>query len=94
MSRNRDRLQDLIRFYGILSRLEESLRGKRVLRECHGRLTWPRRGLYFFFEEGKRRSDSGEGSRVTRVGTHAASAGSRTTLWRRLAQARDHLVAC
>jgi len=23
------------------------------LRECHGRLDWPRRGVYFFFEPGE-----------------------------------------
>jgi hypothetical protein len=81
-----DTLRDLMRFYQTLSRLEESLGGKRTLQDCHGRLQWPRRGIYFFFEGGERRSDSGEGLRVTRVGTHAVSTGSRTTLWKRLAQ--------
>jgi len=57
--------------------------GERYLAECYGRMNWPRRGVYFFFEHGEYRS-SGPGLRVIRVGTHAVSAGSRTTLWSRL----------
>jgi predicted transcriptional regulator len=44
------------------------------------------RGVYFFREPGEYRSDTGEGPRVVRVGTHALKAGSRTTLWTRLSQ--------
>ena len=58
------------------------------LRACHGRMPWPRRGVYFFFEEGEVRSDSGSGPRVVRVGTHALTDRSKTTLWNRLAQHR------
>src|SRR5689334_11893528 len=81
-----DRLRGFESFYEALARLEKTLGGKRTLQDCQGRMTWPRRGVYFFFEEGERRSDSGEGLRVTRVGTHAVSIGSKTTLWKRLAQ--------
>ena len=52
---------------------------------------WPNRGVYFFFEPGERRSGSGAGSRVVRVGTHALKAGSGTTLWGRLRQHRGTL---
>ena len=86
ISQKTDRLSDLIRFYQALSQLENALGGKKRLRECHGKMLWPQRGLYFFFEEGERRSDSGKGLRVTRVGTHAVSVGSKATLWKRLAQ--------
>ncbi len=51
-------------------------------------MDWPRRGLYFFFEAGEMRSGSGEGRRVVRIGTHALTAGSRSTLWGRLSQHR------
>ena len=45
---------DLIQFYGILSSLEEILGGKRTLAKCDGRIVWPSRGVYFFFEPGRR----------------------------------------
>ena len=51
-------------------------------------MDWPQRGLYFFFEAGEERSDSGEGLRVVRIGTHGLKAGSRSTLWGRLSQHR------
>ena len=82
------RLDDLSRFYELLETLEDRLGGRRTLAECSGRLLWPRRGVYFFFEPGEKRSESGAGDRVVRVGTHALSAGSATSLWNRLSQHR------
>src|SRR5262245_41443236 len=79
-----DRLQDLSRFYSVLEGLEAKLGGARTLEHCSGRMNWPRRGVYFFREDGEGRSDSGRGPRIVRVGTHALSAASRTTLWGRL----------
>ena len=83
-----DRLADTIRFYDLLDRLEERAGGMRCLADCTGRTGWPRRGVYFFFEVGEVRSGSGDGKRVVRIGTHALKAGSRSTLWGRLAQHR------
>lgn len=85
---NLDRAADLIRFYDLLDRLEARIGGKRCLADCSGRMGWPRRGLYFFFEHGEQRSDSGDGPRVVRVGTHALAARSGTSLWNRLSQHR------
>ena len=34
-------------------------------------MAWPRRGVYFIFEQGETRSDTGDGPKVVRVGTHA-----------------------
>jgi hypothetical protein len=82
------RLADVEAFYAILGALEAKLGGKRLLSECTGRLSWPRRGVYFFFEPREIRSDSGEGPRVVRVGTHATTAGSKSRLWGRLSQHR------
>lgn len=76
-----------MRFYATLAELEERVGGFRTLAACRGKMSWPPRGVYFFFEEGEVRSDSGSGLRVVRVGTHALKAGSRTTLWQRL---RNH----
>lgn len=83
-----DRRSDLIRFYQSLGRLEEKLGGWRILAECDGRMNWPRRGVYFFFENGERRVDTGTGDRIVRVGTHALKQDSKTTLWNRLSQHR------
>lgn len=81
------RLDDLRRFYAILAQIEGRLGGKLQLLDCHNRLGWPARGVYFFFEEGERRTDTGGGLRVVRVGTHALRPSS-ATLWKRLAQHR------
>jgi hypothetical protein len=83
-----DRLLHLKTFYASLAALEAKLGKARTLAGCSGRLAWPRRGVYFFFEPGEMRSDSGGGSRVVRVGTHALAEGSGTKLWTRLSQHR------
>lgn len=80
------RLDHLVRFYSILQALERRTGGRRLLAECHGRMAWPLRGVYFFMEEGENRTDSGTGLRIVRVGSHALTATSRTTLWKRLSQ--------
>jgi hypothetical protein len=75
--------KDLDRLYAIFRKLA-SLPGQGVkLGECHGRMPWPKRGVYFFVEPGEFRSD-GKEHRIVRVGTHAVSTGSRSTLWKRL----------
>src|SRR6185436_8628567 len=75
-----------VRFYRILDRLETQCGGSRLLADCHGRMDWPQRGVYFFKEDGENRTDSGSGPRIVRVGTHALTAGAQTTLWKRLSQ--------
>jgi hypothetical protein len=77
---------DLDRFYDLLTQLEKALGGTRTLADCHGRMAWPQRGVYFFFEPGEQRRNGTP--RVTRVGTHALTATSKATLWGRLAQHR------
>jgi hypothetical protein len=82
------RLEDIARFYGLMDGLAQRLGGPRRLADCSGRLHWPRRGVYFFMEDGEVRSNSGSGPRIVRIGTHAVSERSRTTLWNRLSQHR------
>lgn len=77
----------MVRLYEIIEGLQRNL-GTRCLRDCHGRMPWPSRGIYFFFEAGEVRSDSGSGQRIVRVGTHALTTKSRTSLWARLSQHR------
>lgn len=81
------RIADVKRFYLLLDRLEQA--GKSTpLHTANPRVSWPLRGVYFFFEPGEFRSDTGEGRRVVRVGTHALREGSSTTLGGRLSQHR------
>jgi len=83
---NGSRTKDLQCFYELIAELEHRMGGLRQLKDCSGRMSWPRRGVYFFMESGERQSESGNGQRIVRVGTHALKAGSRSTLWGRLSQ--------
>lgn len=83
-----ERLEDLKRFYLLLDRLSRRVGGLRRMSDCNGRMLWPSRGVYFFFEDGESRTDSGVGGRVVRVGTHALRPRSKTSLWKRLSQHR------
>jgi hypothetical protein len=76
------RIDDLERFYELIDRLRSATRGPRLLRDCSKTTGWPTHGVYFFFEDGEQREVGGP--RIVRVGTHALSAGSKTTLWNRL----------
>lgn len=78
-----DRRDDLNRLYEILDELREGIGGYRRLHDCKGKSGWPERGVYFFFEDGELREDR-KTPRVVRVGTHAITSSSRTTLWNRL----------
>lgn len=84
----RERLKDIEKFYQLLDALEQRVGGARLLGDCSGKMKWPQRGVYFFMENGEVRSDSGFGPRIVRIGTHALSATSRTTIWNRLSQHR------
>lgn len=77
------RRDDVDRHYALLAELEERVGGKQRLGDCTGYMDWPERGVYFFFAPDGYR-DSGNQPRLTRVGTHAVSTGSQTSLWNRL----------
>lgn len=82
------RLRHLRDFYAVLAELSAVVGGPTKLASCNGRSPWPRRGIYFFFEPAEVRTDSGDGPRVVRVGTHALTSTSSSTLWGRLSQHR------
>ena len=84
-----DPAADLNRFYELLRSLESAIGGRRTLSDCHGRMGWPLRGVYFFFEPGETRRDGTP--RVTRVGPHALTSSSQSSLWGRLAQHRGRV---
>ena len=77
------RKRDLETFYKILNKLERKIGGRRYLSNCNGQMNWPKKGVYFFFEDGEFR-ENGKQLRVVRVGTHAVSKGSKSLLWGRL----------
>lgn len=82
-----ERRRHLDVLYRLLDQLSSHVGGPRRLDECHGRMGWPSHGVYFFFEDREWRED-GKTPRVTRVGTHALTETSKTTLWKRLSQHR------
>ncbi len=87
---NADRRRALDELYGLLDQLREAVDGARTLRDCTAKDGWPEHGVYFFFERGETRQGS-DTPRVVRVGTHALTATSSTTLWSRLRAHRGTL---
>jgi len=79
------RQDDVDRFYALLDDLARRVGGARKLKHCTGYMDWPDRGVYAFLEPGETR-ESTDQPRLTRVGTHAVSEGSSTSLWDRLKQ--------
>lgn len=82
------RQRDTDRFYELLDQLSARVGGPVRLRDCTSS-GWPTHGVYFFFEGGEPRLDGSP--RVVRIGTHALTATSTATLWRRLATHRGHV---
>ena len=80
------RIDDIAQFYELLDLLEERVGGKRTFADLTAFRELSRRGVYFFFEPGESRSESGNGPRVSRIGTHALTSGSQSTLRKRLKQ--------
>jgi len=78
------------RFYQALRNLKERVEGYRYLSNATGRINWPDRSIYFFFEIGETRFENDE-PRVVRIGTHAVTSSSGTSLWDRLRAHRGSL---
>jgi hypothetical protein len=71
--------------YQLLDDLAQRERGPRRLLDAVGKDSWPSLGVYFLYEDGEVRANGS--NRVVRVGTHALTGTSKTTLWGRLRQA-------
>jgi hypothetical protein len=78
------RLSDLNTFYKLLSELSDGLGGLQLFKDFKPGPSFPKKGVYYFFEEGETRYNSHLDLRVVRVGTHAVSSNSKSTLWQRL----------
>lgn len=83
---NNSRTKAIGHFYVLLDRLSRLQSWPKTLAACSGRDKWPMRGVYFFQESGEERRESGSGPRIVRVGTHALTTSSRTSVWKRLSQ--------
>lgn len=83
------RLTDLQQFYDLMDRLIGQQGASWRLSKIPA--TVPRRGVYFFFDENEPRDDSGTGPRIIRVGTHALTTGSSSSLRQRLSQHRGSI---
>jgi hypothetical protein len=79
------RLEALSRLYDELAKLPRF-----ALRDLAGHKL-PSHGVYFIFDESERRSDSGDGARIVRVGTHALTSTSSATLTQRLSNHRGSI---
>lgn len=81
---NAARIQHVFRFYSELKRLMEKTGGARRISDCSGKQYWPERGVYFILDNTEHTIFVNNFPRVVRIGTHAVSAGSKSTLWKRL----------
>jgi hypothetical protein len=78
------RLSDLGTFYKLLSELGDGLGGMQSFKDFKPGPLFPKKGVYYFFQDNETRYDSKSELRVVRVGTHAVSNNSKSTLWQRL----------
>lgn len=84
IARESTRIRDVDRLYELLCRLANGVGGTRQLGKATAKSKWPTRGIYLFFDPSEYRMSSPFSQRIVRVGTHAVSVGSKTTLWHRL----------
>ncbi len=78
---------DLRRFYRIVRKLWLAQKKGRRIADCSGKLSWPERGVYLVLD-GETAISERSIPRIIRVGTHAVSLGSRTSLWNRVSTHR------
>ncbi|MDD2319446.1 MAG: hypothetical protein PHO83_05270 [Geobacteraceae bacterium] len=74
----------LDQFYSIVHELAENSNGYVPFGSFSVNSSFPQKGVYLFFEKNEYRLFHQNKLRVTRVGTHAVSKGSKSALWTRL----------
>jgi hypothetical protein len=85
------RSDPLDQFYTKLGELNDQTDGPYRLEECDGRMEWPERGIYVFFDpDSNLNVDPPSEWSISRIGTVGVSDGSSNTLWNRLRQHRGN----
>jgi hypothetical protein len=85
VAKNRQRVEHMDRLYSLLERVARvPARAPTHLNLHTAKTVHPSKGVYFFFEQGEKRMTAPFKDRVTRIGTHSVSQGSKATLWNRL----------
>jgi hypothetical protein len=78
------RMREVTKLYSMLNNPELLKKQLKNIRQIKDSRTLPHRGLYIFYLPQDRRMFSPSNLRIVRVGTHAVSAGSSSSLWQRL----------
>tara|TARA_Y100001970_G_scaffold286520_1_gene408890 strand:+ start:411 stop:1145 length:735 start_codon:yes stop_codon:yes gene_type:complete len=86
------RQNHLDKLYTGLIALKEKIGGFQFLKNPNLPKKCPSAGVYFFFDSSELRDD-GKTPRIVRVGTHAISGTSSSSLWSRLAQHRGSITS-
>ncbi|SEP10031.1 hypothetical protein SAMN05216388_10332 [Halorientalis persicus] len=86
-----ERSETLSAVYRTLEELARAIDGPYFLRECDGTMSFPGRGVYFFFSLGTDFDGPPSQWRLTRIGTVGVASGSQSTLWNRLRQHRGNV---
>lgn len=82
---------DLYAFNSIMRTVWKFQDGGRKIGASTGAMSWPNRGVYFILDP-QRQTARSKMPRIVRVGTHAVSAGSKTSLWNRLSTHRGTIA--
>jgi hypothetical protein len=85
VARNKQRIEHLDQFYKLVSRISQIRKQPPAALKVHSaKSMFPERGVYFFIDCSEFRMTAPFINRITRIGTHSVSEGSKATLWNRL----------
>lgn len=79
-----DRIDNVKRLYNNVYNVAEKTGGIKLFKDCDGKKYWPQKGLYFIFDMSESCFIAQKPNKIIRIGTHAVSKGSKSTLWHRL----------
>lgn len=83
---------DIGRLNHYTKQLWRAQKGGRSIIETSGRMDWPARGVYIVLDGEKNPVSRSDIPRIARIGTHAISAGSQTSMWNRLSTHRGTIA--